>query len=193
MVSGVLSGVLGALSQDVAVDLGTATTRIALKGRGVICREPSAVAVRSLKRSTERGGGRQILAVGAEARAMLGRTPRDIEVVRPIRDSVIADFEVTEAMLRELMLQSLSGQLLGPRKTVASPRHHRGRRAMRECAEATPGLRCSCSISPRRWRGPRRHRAPGQHAVVDVARHHRGGRAGPSPAWCRLTAGGGDQ
>ncbi|MCB9745237.1 MAG: rod shape-determining protein [Alphaproteobacteria bacterium] len=137
MVSGVLSGVLGALSQDVAVDLGSATTRIALKGKGVVCREPSAVAVRSLKHRGERGG-RRILEVGEGARVMLGRTPRDIEVVRPIRDSVIADFEVTEAMLRELMLRSLSGQILGPRVTVCIPHgtSEVERRAMRECAEA---------------------------------------------------------
>ena len=95
-----LDGVLGAFSQDMAIDLGTASTAIHVRRRGVVCREPSVVALYS-----DQNGEKRVLAVGQEARAMLGRTPPDVEVVRPLRDGVIADFEVTEAMLRMFMHQ----------------------------------------------------------------------------------------
>ena len=133
MFQSVFSGVLDVISQDLAIDLGTSNTFIYAKGRGVVCREPSVVAVHQSAR-----GERQVIAVGREAKAMLGRTPWDIQVVRPIRDGVIADFEITEAMLRYL-LQGLVGRgQLKPRAMVSIPygTTEVERRAMRECAEA---------------------------------------------------------
>ena len=81
-----------------AIDLGTATTLIYVKGKGIVCMEPSVVAVQK-----DAKGGKKVLAVGKEAKEMLGRTPGHIIAVRPLRDGVIADFEVTEAMLKYFM------------------------------------------------------------------------------------------
>ena len=82
-------------SNDLAIDLGTANTLVYARNKGLVCSEPSVVAVAS----DSRGRGERVLAVGSEAKAMLGRTPSGIRAVRPIKDGVIADFEVTEAML----------------------------------------------------------------------------------------------
>jgi rod shape-determining protein MreB len=90
-----LNSILGLFSSDLAIDLGTANTLVFVKGEGIVCNEPSVVAVQSDSR-----GGRRVLAVGAEAKRMLGRTPGSITAIRPLKDGVIADFEVTEAMLR---------------------------------------------------------------------------------------------
>ena len=87
---------MGLLSNDLAIDLGTANTLVYAKGKGLICSEPSVVAVTS----DPSGRGDKVLAVGHEAKEMLGRTPGSIRAVRPIKDGVIADFEITEAMLR---------------------------------------------------------------------------------------------
>ena len=84
----------GWLSNDLAIDLGTANTLVYVKGKGIVLREPSVVAVRQDIRTSK------VLAVGKEAKMMLGRTPGNIQAIRPIKDGVIADFEVTEAMLR---------------------------------------------------------------------------------------------
>src|SRR6059036_1209920 len=85
-------GVLGFLGRDMAVDLGTANTLVYVRGRGVVLNEPSVVAINTLTGA--------ILAVGAEAKRMIGRTPSHIQPVRPLKDGVIADFDVTEKMLR---------------------------------------------------------------------------------------------
>src|SRR5580765_720644 len=90
-----LDNLMGILSTDVAMDLGTANTLVFVKGRGIVLNEPSVVAV-------DKGTGR-ILAVGSEAKLMLGRTPDEINAVRPLKDGVIADFELTEALLREFV------------------------------------------------------------------------------------------
>ncbi len=87
---------MGWLSNDLAIDLGTANTLVYAKGKGLICSEPSVVAVTM----DPSGRGEKVLAVGHEAKEMLGRTPGSIRAVRPIKDGVIADFEITEAMLR---------------------------------------------------------------------------------------------
>jgi len=87
---------MGWLSNDLAIDLGTANTLVYAKGKGLICSEPSVVAVTT----DPSGRGDKVLAVGHEAKEMLGRTPGSIRAVRPIKDGVIADFEITEAMLR---------------------------------------------------------------------------------------------
>jgi rod shape-determining protein MreB len=98
-------------SNDLAIDLGTATTLIYEKGRGIVCCEPSVVAVQKDSR-----GVKKVLAVGTEAKDMLGRTPGHIQAVRPLRDGVIADFEVTEAMIRYFITRVHS------RKTLVKPR-----------------------------------------------------------------------
>ncbi len=85
----------GLFSNDLAIDLGTATTLIYVKGKGIVSCEPSVVAV-----ARDVRGDKRVLAVGREAKEMLGRTPGNIEAIRPLRDGVIADFEITEAMLR---------------------------------------------------------------------------------------------
>ncbi len=86
---------LGLFSNDMGIDLGTATTLVYVKGEGVVLCEPSVVAIR---KSTNR-----VEAVGEEAKRMLGRTPGNIVAIRPMRDGVITDFEITEAMLRHFI------------------------------------------------------------------------------------------
>ena len=88
---------LGLFSADMAIDLGTANTLVYVKGRGIVLNEPSVVALASVK------GRKQVLAVGEEAKLMLGRTPGNIQAIRPLRDGVIADFEVTEEMIKHFI------------------------------------------------------------------------------------------
>ncbi len=99
---------MGLFSSDLAVDLGTANTLVYVKGRGVVLNEPSVVAIRK--------GTNNVLAVGNEAKRMLGRTPGDIIAIRPLKDGVIANFEVTEAMLRYFIRK------VHNRKTMVRPR-----------------------------------------------------------------------
>src|ERR1700744_2912590 len=84
-------------SADIAIDLGTANTLIYVKGRGIVLNEPSVVALAEIK------GRKQILAVGNEAKQMLGRPPGNIKAIRPLRDGVIADFEVAEEMIKHFI------------------------------------------------------------------------------------------
>ena len=84
-------------SQDMAIDLGTANTLVVLKKQGVVLSEPSVVAI------IENKGKKTILAVGDEAKTMLGRTPGNIQAIRPLRDGVIADFIVTEEMIKHFI------------------------------------------------------------------------------------------
>ena len=109
--------VYGLFSNDLAIDLGTATTLIYVKGRGIVSCEPSVVAVQSDAR-----GAKRVLAVGKDAKEMLGRTPGNIQAVRPLRDGVIADFEVTEAMLRYFISKATQrGTLVKPRIIICVP------------------------------------------------------------------------
>ncbi|MBI5532784.1 MAG: rod shape-determining protein [Deltaproteobacteria bacterium] len=101
----------GLFSNDLAIDLGTATTLIYVKGKGIVSCEPSVVAVQRDSR-----GAKKVLAVGREAKEMLGRTPGNIQAVRPLRDGVIADFEITEAMLRYFIARAHN------RRTLVKPR-----------------------------------------------------------------------
>jgi rod shape-determining protein MreB and related proteins len=103
--------ILGLFSNDLAIDLGTANTLVYVKGEGIVCNEPSVVAVQKDNRGT-----RRVLAVGVEAKRMLGRTPGNISAIRPLKDGVIADFEITEAMLRYFI------QKIHNRKTLVRPR-----------------------------------------------------------------------
>lgn len=101
----------GMFSNDLAIDLGTANTLVYVKGRGIVTNEPSVVAVQR-----DGKGGKKILAVGKEAKNMLGRTPGSIVAIRPMKDGVIADFEITEAMLRYFIERAHN------RRTMVKPR-----------------------------------------------------------------------
>jgi rod shape-determining protein MreB and related proteins len=93
-----LGSLLGILSSDMAIDLGTANTLVYVKGRGIVLNEPSVVAT-----MMNRGGKKQVRAVGNDAKMMLGRTPGNIEAIRPMRDGVIADFEIAEEMIKHFI------------------------------------------------------------------------------------------
>src|SRR5690348_6675944 len=101
--------ILGALSSDMAIDLGTANTLVYVKGRGIVLNEPSVVA------TINRGGKKQVRAVGNDAKMMLGRTPGNIEAIRPMRDGVIADFEIAEEMIKHFIRK------VHNRRSFASP------------------------------------------------------------------------
>jgi rod shape-determining protein MreB and related proteins len=106
--------ILGLFSNDMGIDLGTATTLVYVKGEGIVLCEPSVVAI-------ERGTSR-VLAVGEEAKRMLGRTPGNIVAIRPMKDGVIADFEITEAMLRYFIKKVHHRRVLvRPRIIIAIP------------------------------------------------------------------------
>src|SRR5262245_57020647 len=106
-----LKRVLGWFSNDLAIDLGTANTLVYVRGKGIVLSEPSVVAVRKDER-----GGNKVVAVGKEAKMMLGKTPGNISAIRPMKDGVIADFEVAEAMLRYFI------QKVHNRRRFVSPR-----------------------------------------------------------------------
>ena len=109
--------VLDWFSNDLAIDLGTANTLVYAKDRGIIVNEPSVVAVHQGMK-----GVNKVLAVGKEAKEMLGRTPGSIKAIRPMKDGVIADFEVTQAMLRYFIQKSLPGsRLIKPRIIICIP------------------------------------------------------------------------
>jgi rod shape-determining protein MreB len=132
-----LNAVFGAMSCDMAIDMGTFHTRIHVRGRGVVCCIPSVVAILE-----DKNGGRRILGVGDDAWQMLGRTPHDVRVVRPVRDGLIDDFEVAEALLRHLMVEVQGRKLwVGPRVAVCIPygTTEVEKRAVRESAEAAGG------------------------------------------------------
>ena len=109
--------ILGIFSNDLAIDLGTANTCVYVKGQGIVLREPSVVAVKKDNR-----GNDQVLAVGSEAKRMLGRAPGNIRAIRPMKDGVIADFEVTEAMLRYFITKVHNQRrLVRPRIMICVP------------------------------------------------------------------------
>ncbi len=120
-------------SNDLAIDLGTANTLIYVKGKGIVTSEPSVVAVQKDAR-----GARRVLAVGRDAKEMLGRTPGSIVAIRPMKDGVIADFEITEAMLRYFIMKAHNRRtLVRPRIMICVPYGitEVERRAVRESAE----------------------------------------------------------
>ncbi len=129
----VLDRVIGLLSKDMAIDLGTANTLVYVKGDGIVLNEPSVVAL------IETGGRKQVLAVGDEAKRMLGKTPGKIKAIRPMKDGVIADFEVAEQMIKHFI------QKIHNRRTFSNPQiiicvpsgsTNVERRAIRESADA---------------------------------------------------------
>lgn len=104
---------LGLFSNDIGIDLGTANTLVYSKDKGIVLREPSVVAIHS--------GTRKVLAVGNEAKKMLGRTPGNITAIRPMKDGVIADFDITEAMLRYFIKKVQTAKIIPPRVVIAIP------------------------------------------------------------------------
>ncbi len=125
---------LGKFSNDLAIDLGTANTLVYVKGKGIVLSEPSVVAVRTDNRRKNR-----VLAVGAEAKRMLGRTPGNIVAIRPMKDGVIADFEVAEAMLRHFIRKVHNRRtLIRPRIIICVPSGitQVEKRAVKESAES---------------------------------------------------------
>jgi rod shape-determining protein MreB len=120
-------------ANDIAIDLGTANTLVCVKGKGIVLDEPSVVAV-------ERDSGR-VLAVGHEAKEMLGRTPGEVAAIRPMKDGVIADFEITELMLREYIMRVQEDRILSkivrPRVIISVPSGitEVEKRAVRDSAE----------------------------------------------------------
>ncbi|MBW1701982.1 MAG: rod shape-determining protein [Deltaproteobacteria bacterium] len=126
--------ILGLFSNDLAIDLGTANTLVYMKGKGIVLNEPSVVAVRK-----DGKGGTKVMAVGTEAKMMLGRTPGNIVAIRPMKDGVIADFEITEEMLRHFIRHVHNRRtLVRPRIIIAVPSGitQVEKRAVRESAES---------------------------------------------------------
>ncbi len=126
--------ILGKFSNDLAIDLGTANTLVYVKGKGIVLSEPSVVAVHRDSR-----GIQKVLAVGTEAKRMLGRTPGNIVAIRPMREGVIADFEITEAMLRHFIMRVHNRRtLVRPRIIISVPSGitQVERRAVKETAES---------------------------------------------------------
>ena len=129
-----LDSIWGMFSHDLAIDLGTANTLVYVRGRGIVLNEPSVVAVKQNHR-----GGSHVLAVGKEAKLMLGRTPGNIVAIRPMKEGVIADFEITEAMLRYFIRKVHDRRtLIRPRIIICVPSGitQVEKRAVRESAES---------------------------------------------------------
>ena len=128
-----LKRLLGLFSHDLAIDLGTANTLIYVRDRGIILNEPSVVAIRH----TPGGGSKTVLAVGADAKLMLGRTPGSIQAIRPMKDGVIADFTITEVMLKYFIRKVQENRFFSnPRIVICVPcgSTQVERRAIRESA-----------------------------------------------------------
>ena len=113
----IFNKIIGLFSNDLSIDLGTANTIVIAKGKGIIINEPSVVAVK-----TERYGQQRVLAVGREAKEMVGKTPGNIKAIRPMRDGVIADFDMTEKMIRKF-IEKAHGRstLISPRIIICVP------------------------------------------------------------------------
>lgn len=129
---------LGFLSSDIAIDLGTANTVVYVKGKGIFLNEPSVVAIANVR------GKMQVLAVGEEAKSMVGRTPGNIQAIRPLRDGVIADFEVAEEMIKHFIRKvHRRSSFVSPRVIICVPSGSTAveRRAIQESAESAGARR----------------------------------------------------
>jgi len=134
----VIDKLFGIFAKDMAIDLGTANTLVYVKGEGVVLNEPSVVA------KIEENGKTQVLAVGNEAKQMLGRTPGKIEAIRPMKDGVIADFEVAEQMIKHFIQKVHKGRTISnPQIVICVPSGATNveRRAIRESADAAGARR----------------------------------------------------
>ena len=132
------ANLLGMMSSDMAIDLGTANTLVYVKGRGIVLNEPSVVAI------VDQRGRKQVLAVGDEAKLMLGRTPGNIEAIRPLRDGVIADFEIAEEMIKHFIRKVHNRRsFASPQVIVCVPSGSTAveRRAIQESAESAGARR----------------------------------------------------
>ncbi len=132
------SNVLGMMSSDMAIDLGTANTLVYVKARGIVLNEPSVVAI------VDQRSRKQVLAVGDEAKLMLGRTPGNIEAIRPLRDGVIADFEIAEEMIKHFIRKVHNRRsFASPQVIVCVPSGSTAveRRAIQESAESAGARR----------------------------------------------------
>ncbi len=138
------SKILGLFSSDMAIDLGTANTLVYVKGRGIVLNEPSVVAMKN------EHGRRQILAVGNDAKMMLGRTPGNIEAIRPLRDGVIADFEIAQHMIRYFIRKVHNRSFASPEVVICVPSGSTAveRRAIREAAEEAGASKVSLIEEP---------------------------------------------
>src|SRR2546421_1863250 len=157
------------MGRDMAVDLGTANTLVYVRGRGTVLNEPSVVAI-----NTKTGA---ILAVGSEAKRMIGRTPGHILAIRPLKDGVIADFDVTEKMLRYFIQKVHKRRVLAkPRVVICVPSGITGveQRAVEEAAIAA-GARGG-DIIEEPVAGAPRARAPGPQPAGHTGGGHGGGR-----------------
>ncbi len=113
----IVNKILGIFSNDLAIDLGTANTIVIARGKGIVINEPSVVAVQMT-----RGGRRKLLAVGAEAKNMIGKTPESIQAIRPLKEGVIADFEITEEMIRYFIKKAHNrSSFIRPRIIICVP------------------------------------------------------------------------
>ena len=133
-----LSKLYGMFSSDLAIDLGTANTLVYVRGKGIVVNEPSVVAMTTLR------GKMQVLAVGDDAKQMLGKTPGNIKAIRPMSDGVIADFEVAEEMIKHFIKKVNSGSgLASPQVVICVPSGATAveRRAIQESAEAAGARR----------------------------------------------------
>src|ERR1700735_495719 len=136
---------LGWMSADMAIDLGTANTLVYVKGRGIVLNEPSVVAIANVK------GRNQVLAVGEEAKLMLGRTPSSIQAIRPLRDGVIADFEVAEEMIKHFIRKVHNRRsFASPQMVICVPSGSTAveRRALQEAAESAGARRVDLIEEP---------------------------------------------
>ena len=160
------------LGRDMAVDLGTANTLVYVRGRGIVLNEPSVVAV-----NTKDG---RPLAVGAEAKRMIGRTPSHIQAIRPLKDGVIADFEICEKMLRYFIHRVHQRRFAKPRMVICVPSGITGveQRAVMEAAEYAGARKAYIIEEPMAaaiGAGLPGARADRQHGRRHRRRHHRGG------------------
>src|ERR1043166_1085242 len=129
---------LGLRSADIAIDLGTANTLVYIKGQGIVLNEPSVVAIHTTKVR------KQVLAVGDEAKQMLGRTPENVDALRPLRDGVIADFETAQEMIKHFIRKVHRRRgLLNPQIIICVPSGSTSveRRAIRDAAQSAGARR----------------------------------------------------
>lgn len=138
------SRILGMFSSDMAIDLGTANTLVYVKGRGIVLNEPSVVAMKT------ESGRRHVLAVGDEAKLMLGRTPGNIEAIRPLRDGVIADFDVAQHMIKHFIQKIHNRAFASPQVVICVPSGSTAveRRAIQEAADQAGASKVSLIEEP---------------------------------------------
>jgi rod shape-determining protein MreB len=139
-----ISKLLGFMSADMAIDLGTANTLVYVRNKGIVLNEPSVVAISMHK------GKKQVLAVGNEAKRMLGRTPGNIVAIRPLRDGVIADFDVAEEMIKHFIRKVHNSRFASPQMIICVPSGSTAveRRAIQESAESAGARRVELIEEP---------------------------------------------